>query len=176
MALFSFSFLRLNFQEKKWPGMNAFFYLCVPGKLNNMSDSTDFSIYGTAPLLQVYDMPTAVVFYRDVIGFSVTAQSEPDRGDDCNWVLMKLQDVELMLNTQYEKDKRPPAPDPVRTKWHHDTTLYFGCPDIRALYLSFLSKGATVNSPIITQYNFRAIYLTDPDGYQLCLHWPVEEE
>ena len=141
-----------------------------------MSDTPKLLIYGTAPLLQVFDMPTSVVFYRDILGFEVTMQSEPERGDDSNWLLMKMQDIELMLNTAYERANRPAEPDPARMKWHHDTTLYFGCPDISALYVLFLSRGATLNSPVITQYNFRAIYLTDPDGYQLCFHWPVEEK
>jgi catechol 2,3-dioxygenase-like lactoylglutathione lyase family enzyme len=40
-------------------------------------------IRGLAPLLQVFDMPTAIHFYREVLGFEVSASSEP--GDDCNW-------------------------------------------------------------------------------------------
>jgi glyoxylase I family protein len=30
-------------------------------------------IHGVAPLLQVFDMPTAIGFYRDVLGFKVWA-------------------------------------------------------------------------------------------------------
>src|SRR5579863_5166241 len=107
-----------------------------------MSATPNLPIYGTAPLLQVFDMPTSVVFYRDILGFEVSMQSEPERGDDSNWLLMKMQDIELMLNTAYERVNRPAEPDLVRMKWHHDTTLYFGCPDISALYVLFLSRGA----------------------------------
>ena len=28
-------------------------------------------VEGSAPLIQVFDMPTSVAFYRDVLGFSV---------------------------------------------------------------------------------------------------------
>ena len=38
-----------------------------------------------------------------------------------------------MLNTMYEADDRPPAPDPARTAAHRDTTFYFGCADVRYL-------------------------------------------
>jgi catechol 2,3-dioxygenase-like lactoylglutathione lyase family enzyme len=41
-----------------------------------------------APLLQVYDMPTSIRFYRDVLGFTVWASSEP--GDDCNRCGLRL--------------------------------------------------------------------------------------
>jgi glyoxylase I family protein len=39
-------------------------------------------IRGVAPLLQVFDMPTAIRFYRGVLGFTVWGSSGP--GDDCN--------------------------------------------------------------------------------------------
>jgi catechol 2,3-dioxygenase-like lactoylglutathione lyase family enzyme len=56
-------------------------------------------VEGSAPLMQVFDMPTSVAFYRDVLGFSVVKQSGP--GDDFDWGLLKLDGVELMLNTAY---------------------------------------------------------------------------
>ena len=76
-------------------------------------------IHGIAPLLQVFDMPTAIHFYRDVLGFKVSATSEP--GDNCNWALLKLNGAELMLNTAYESDHRPAAPDSPRVAAHDDT-------------------------------------------------------
>lgn len=39
---------------------------------------------GMCPLLQVFDMPTAIRFYRDVLGFEVVDSAPP--GDDCDWV------------------------------------------------------------------------------------------
>ena len=54
-------------------------------------------IRGLAPLLQVYDMPTAIHFYCDVLGFEVGATSHP--GEKFDWALLKFGSVELMLNT-----------------------------------------------------------------------------
>jgi glyoxylase I family protein len=34
-------------------------------------------IRGMAPLLQVFDMPTSLAFYRDVLGFKVESTSKP---------------------------------------------------------------------------------------------------
>lgn len=67
-------------------------------------------IRGVAPLFQVFDMPTSIAFYRDVLEFEVLTTSAPDPHFD--WALLKLNGVELMLNTAYEHDQRPPAPIP----------------------------------------------------------------
>ena len=37
-------------------------------------------IRGMAPLLQVFDMPASIAFYRDVLGFEVVTTSSP-RGE-----------------------------------------------------------------------------------------------
>ena len=58
-------------------------------------------ILGLAPLLQVFDMPTSIHFYRDILGFEVVNTSRP--GEDFGWALLRLNAVELMLNTAYEK-------------------------------------------------------------------------
>ncbi|HSZ85339.1 MAG TPA: VOC family protein [Puia sp.] len=141
-------------------------------EINNQIDS--LKIYGIAPLLQVFDMPTSLVFYRDKLGFKINLQSEPEKGDDCNFVYLKMDEIELMLNTQYEKKNRPNAPDESRIRAHNDTVLYFGCADIDALYKKFRAVGLEMKEPAITQYNFKAIHFSDPDGYGLCFHWPVK--
>jgi glyoxylase I family protein len=33
-------------------------------------------VEGLAPLIQVFDMPTSVAFYREILGFTVVNQSE----------------------------------------------------------------------------------------------------
>ena len=82
-------------------------------------------IHGVAPLLQVFDMPTSLRFYRDVLGFTVWGSSQP--GDNCNWCGLRLYGAELMLNTAYEAEHRPAAPDPARIAahgaGHHDDSI-----------------------------------------------------
>jgi uncharacterized glyoxalase superfamily protein PhnB len=129
-------------------------------------------IEGMAPLIQVFDMPSSLAFYRDKLGFEVIQTS--GQGDHSGWVMLKFNDVILMLNTMFEDDDRPALPDPVRTSNHNDTALYFRCPDVDAAYNYFLSKGLEVKKPYKTGYHFMAIDLTDPDGYHLCFQWPVE--
>jgi glyoxylase I family protein len=126
---------------------------------------------GLSPLLQVFDMRTALAFYRDTLGFDVVADS--GRGDESGWVMLRLQDSELMLNTQHDDDERPVARDPVRAKWHGDTCLYFACPDVDGAYEHLKSRGIPVEAPSIAPYGMKQLYVHDPDGYQLCFQWPT---
>lgn len=131
------------------------------------------NLEGIAPLLQVFDMPTSLHFYRDILGFDVVQSS--GQGDDVDWVLLKLNDIELMLNTAYEKPNRPATPDLNRKAAHSDTILYFGCPDTDATYSYLIDKGLDINKPEITGYGWKALNLIDPDGYHLCFHFPLNE-
>ena len=118
------------------------------------------------PLIQVFDMPKSLSFYRDILGFAVVAQSEP--GDDFDWGMLKLDDMLLMLNTAYEKNNRPAVPDPTRVSAHDDTALFFECADPDAAYEYLRSKGFGVKAPTVTDYGMRQVYVSDPDGYSLC--------
>jgi uncharacterized glyoxalase superfamily protein PhnB len=81
-----------------------------------------------------------------------------------------------MLNTAYEKQDRPPAPDPVRVAAHADTAIYFACPDVDAVYRHLREKGVEVKEPQIAQYGMKQVYVTDPDGYNLCFQWPATQQ
>ena len=128
-------------------------------------------IRGLAPLLQVFDMPTSIHFYRDILGFEVVNTSGP--GTDVGWALLRLNGVELMLNTAYESDERPPVPDANRVSAHADTGLYFGCPDVEQAYVQLRIKGLDVKEPVIRTYGMKQLNVTDPDGYNLCFQWPA---
>jgi glyoxylase I family protein len=95
-------------------------------------------IEGICPLLGVFDMPKAIAFYCDLLGFEVVTTSQP--GNDFDWALLRLDDAELMLNTEYERDERPPNPDLGRVAAHSDTVLYFGCRDLVASGLDCLHE------------------------------------
>jgi glyoxylase I family protein len=104
-------------------------------------------VQGAVPLFQVYDVPTAVAFYRDGLGFEVVTHSPPftSAKDDFGWALLRLQGVELMLNNMYENNVRPAERDAARTASHGDPTLYVAC-------------------------------LKDPDGYSICFQCPSQTQ
>jgi len=126
---------------------------------------------GLCPLLQVYDMPTSVRFYRDLLGFEVFSSSPPRSPDDCDWVWLKLGETELMLNTAFEFDSRPAASDPARIAAHDDTCLFIGCPDVDEAYRCLLAKGLDVKPPKVAPYGMKQLYLKDPDGFAICFQW-----
>ena len=131
-------------------------------------------IHGVAPLIQVFDMPTSLRFYRDILGFTVWSTSSP--GDNCEWVGLRLHGGEVMLNTAYESDSRPAVPDPVRIASHNDTCLFFGCEDLDAAYHHLRAQGVNLRPPKISPYGMNQLWFKDPDGYGICLQWPANEK
>jgi catechol 2,3-dioxygenase-like lactoylglutathione lyase family enzyme len=127
---------------------------------------------GVCPLLQVYDMPASVRFYRDKLGFAVVGNA-PIRGEDeFGWCLLRHGDsTEIMLNTAYDYGERPDAPDTARVAAHGDTCVYIGCPDVDGAYRFLLAKGLAVKAPKVANYGMKQLYLTDPDGFGICFQW-----
>ncbi len=132
------------------------------------------TLNGLCPLLQVFDMPTAIRFYRDMLEFAIVSTS-PALGppDDFHWVWLRGQGCELMLNTAYDTSQRPDTPDPARIRPHDDTCLYFGCPDADAACAELRAKGLTVRDPKTAPYGMRQLYFHDPDGFNICFQHPV---
>ena len=124
---------------------------------------------GLTPLIQVFDMPTSLRFYRDQLGFQIVDRSQPT--DECGWAWLRLGGAEIMLNTAYDDGERPPAPDPRRVLAHRDTILYFGCPDVDGAYAFIRSRGIEAEEPRTAWYGMRQLSFRDPDGYEICLQW-----
>ncbi len=128
-------------------------------------------IQGLCPLLQVFDMPRALAFYRDRLAFEILMRDR-DR-DDCDWVLLRWGTAELMLNTAYEADERPAVPDPKRMAAHADTTLYLSTPDVDALYSQWRDQYGDVDPPVVREYGMKQWTVIDPEGYAICFQHPA---
>jgi glyoxylase I family protein len=81
-----------------------------------------------------------------------------------------------MLNTAYESDKRPAAPDPTRIKSHEDICLFFGCKDLDAAYQHLRANGVSLKEPKVAPYGMKQLSFKDPDGYGICLQWPANQK
>jgi uncharacterized glyoxalase superfamily protein PhnB len=81
-----------------------------------------------------------------------------------------------MLNTAYEADQRPPAPDPPRVAAHDDTCLFFGCKDLDAAYQHLRAHGVSLKPPKVAPYGMNQLWFKDPDGYGLCFQHPVTKQ
>jgi glyoxylase I family protein len=132
-------------------------------------------VEGVAPLLQVFDMPRSIRFYRDLLGFAVTGTSEAKSADpdDVNWAMLQLSAATIMLNTAYDPDDVPESPDDRRWSGHQDTCLYFGCRDVEGVYQHLLSKSFKADPPKVAWYGMKQLYLKDPDGFGICFQWSV---
>lgn len=130
-----------------------------------------FDIHGMTPLLQVFDMATSLKFYCEVLGFQIVQTDSKTKAPDHNWVWLRRNDVDLMLNTAYDEGRRPLVSDPKRFVTHEDTALYFGAPDVDAVYAHLRNCGIEANEPRIAPYGMKQLYVRDPDGFALCFQW-----
>jgi glyoxylase I family protein len=121
---------------------------------------------GICTLLQVFDMPASLRFYCDGLGFEVLQSSAPL--PDAGWAWLRRGDAELMLNTAFESEHRPPAADAGRLAAHADTGLYIACPDVDGAYRQLLAEGIAVKPPKVAPYGMKQLYVSDPDGYLVC--------
>ncbi len=130
-------------------------------------------VQGLAPLLQVFDMPTSIRFYRDVLGFTVTGTSPAlsDNPDHVNWSMLELNGATVMLNTAYDPEDQPASPETSRWSGHQDSCVYFGCPDVDGAYQYLRTKGLELEPPKVAHYGMKQLYLKDPDGFGLCFQW-----
>ena len=121
-------------------------------------------IAGIAPFFIVSDVPAALAFYRDRLGFDVTFQGpEPDdiffgivrRG--AAMIMFKAVGVEPVPN--YMRDVKKGI-----ARWD----AYFDAPDPDALAAEFLSRGVELSEPLKdTGDGLRGFELRDVDGYVL---------
>lgn len=125
------------------------------------------------PLLSVFDMPTALHFYRDILGFEFVSTSDPEPDGHLDWCWLRLGDAALMLNTSHERSRRPPAPDLAHRSAHGDTQLYMGCRDLEAAAAYLREAGVEVKGPVVRPFGMKQLFFKDPDGYELCLQWRV---
>jgi len=133
-------------------------------------------VRGMCPLLQVFDMATSLNFYCNILGFEIHAADQNTTSPNHNWAWLVRGDIHLMLNTAYDPGHRPPTPDPRRVADHHDTCLYFGAPDVDAVYTHLQEHGVKTEKPNIAWYGMKQLYLRDPDGYGVCFQWKAEKQ
>jgi glyoxylase I family protein len=121
------------------------------------------------PLLQVFDMNTSLKFYCEILRFTI--HESAGKSESLDWVWLKWNNADIMLNTAYEGAHRPDQPDQKRVAAHNDTCLYLGCPTVDEAYQHLLSKGLKIKPPIVAPYGMKQLYFHDPDGYSLCFQW-----
>jgi len=125
------------------------------------------TIQSCRPLLNVVDCARSVMFYRDVLGFSVVDTFEADGA--VAWALLKSGTAELMLN----QNARAGTERQGRTGYT-DVVLYFQVASVHALHRELVRHGAAPSEPEAQAYGVDELYVRDPDGYELAFTSPSD--
>jgi glyoxylase I family protein len=126
-----------------------------------------FSPLGLTPLIGVFDMTTALAFYRDLLGFSVVSASpevETAEGRFSHWMWLRFGKAEIMLNTLYDSNERPAQAPEKKPK---DAVFYIGCSDIELAYQELTNRGLKTDPPKVAPYGLKLFSAEDPDGYTI---------
>jgi uncharacterized glyoxalase superfamily protein PhnB len=126
-----------------------------------------FSPLGLTPLVFVFDMPTALAFYRDVLGFTVVFASpevETAEGRFSHYMLLKFGGAEIMLNTQYDSNERPNQPPERSSK---EAVFYIHCSDVELAYQELTERGLKAERPKMAPYGLKLFSAEDPEGYMI---------
>jgi glyoxylase I family protein len=130
-----------------------------------LEESLSFSPLGLTPLIGVFDMPRALAFYRDVLGFAVISASpevETAEGRFSHWMWLRFGLADMMPNTQYDSNERPAQPPEKKSK---DVVFYIGCSDVDLAYQELTGRGLKAERPKVATYGLKLFSVEDPDGY-----------
>lgn len=119
------------------------------------------------PMLAVTDLPRAVRFYVEKLGFSCCGL----HGDPPVWAEVERDGTSLMLNA-------PPA-DCVRADVPRSSKnyqiFYFDATDVTALRAEFSARGVAVSDLRVAVYGMKEFEVRDPDDYWLWFGQPTDE-
>ncbi|MBI3411605.1 MAG: VOC family protein [Planctomycetes bacterium] len=121
---------------------------------------TQPEISGISPFFIVSDVPSALAFYRDRLGFEIIFQGPPE---DVFFGIVRRGGAMIMLKSvgvdPLPNYKREPA-----ARWD----AYLDVPDPDALAAEFASRNAEFSKPLKdTHDGLRGFELKDADGYVL---------
>jgi len=120
------------------------------------------------PLLDVTDIKRSVAFYRDQLAFAVVAD-DAEPGGQMGWCRLVRGGASLMLQGPAEENDVPVKPR------GRGVCFYFVCDDADAMYKELSSRGMQLKKPKVAYYGMKQLYLSDPDGYEICFESPTQE-
>jgi len=109
----------------------------------------------------------------DVKVLGTSPEIEALQGRYFHWALLRLGNVEPMLNTAYDAGERPAVRDAPPWSGHADTCLYTGGLGVDAAYAWLMSKGMALAASAVAPYAMKQIFLHDPNHYIRCFQQPV---
>jgi glyoxylase I family protein len=116
-------------------------------------------INSLVPLLFVDDIRRSVAFYRDLLGFELSGTWEPD--GELSWCRLRRGGSAIMLQQACDED------GPAKGRGR-GVGFFFHCDDADAMHDELSSRGLKLDPPCIAFYGMNQVFVTDPDGYELC--------
>ena len=127
------------------------------------------------------DVPAAIAFYTDVLGFRCTSVY-PERGVPV-WAHLELEGQDLMVASPMAEA----ASDDAWAEFHAENTrafergpcggvlIYLRVADIDAYYEQIVARGALpAGEPVSQFYDIRDLPLLDLDGHRLVFYMTIE--
>jgi catechol 2,3-dioxygenase-like lactoylglutathione lyase family enzyme len=135
-------------------------------------------VHDICALLSVYDMPEAVRFYSELLGFELVSRAPTyetiDGVEHFHWCMLRNGSSCLMLNTEYDTGERP-AERPVVEQQRLGVWFFFGCPDLDEARRQLEVAGVACDGPKVASYGLRTLSFRDPDGHGITLQHPVAQ-
>jgi catechol 2,3-dioxygenase-like lactoylglutathione lyase family enzyme len=121
------------------------------------------------PSFTTPDLVRCLAFYRDGLGFTCVSELPGDAGIP-GWVELTSGPVRLMLLAA----EAPPAPE--ERSDAEGAIFYFEVDSLAVTRARLARFGVTLPAYEVTFYGMRECYLKDPDGRQLTLAEPSDED
>ena len=120
-------------------------------------------------LLNVEDVPSAIVFYSELFGFEVVQKFEEN--DAVRWANLRRGQTQLMLNEHGERsnDRRQPKDS------HRDVVLYIGVTNLDEVWRHVNQKGYSPSQITSEDYGLRQFGFRDLDGYEIAVTGKLDE-
>lgn len=125
--------------------------------------SGDTKLTGIAPLFLVDDLPAAIAYYRDKLGF------ELDFCYEAFYASVSRDGFAIHL-----KAAPKTIADRAHRQQHEHLDAYIGVVGAASLHDELRSRGARITKPLDERpWSCRDFYVEDPDGYILCFSEPT---
>jgi predicted enzyme related to lactoylglutathione lyase len=123
---------------------------------------------GSSAVLLVADIERSVAYYRDRLGFACEVYGDPP-----DFIVATRDEVKILMAHCEEPERIVPNWRIVPNVWN----VFIGVDDVEAIYEEVQRRGAEID---YTLYNapsgFREFGVQDPDGHDIAIGQPIEDE
>jgi catechol 2,3-dioxygenase-like lactoylglutathione lyase family enzyme len=126
------------------------------------------SLTGSSAVLLVADIERSVEYYRDRLGFTCEIHGEPP-----DFIVAKRDDVTILMALCGDPERIVPHWRIVPNVWN----VFIRVDDVEAIYEEVQRRGAGIDYTLYdAPSGFREFGVQDPDGHDIAIGQPIEDE